>query len=90
MCVRINYIHQEINNGNVCLKWVDTHGNVADVLTKPLSRTSFEQHSNKLIEGHSNKEIEIVSPNNLRNKKRAVKNTQSNMDNVKKTKIKIK
>ena len=70
LCMRINYIHQEIVNKNIQLVWVDTHGQVADLLTKPLSRKFHEEHSEKLTKGFKNKHVQIVHPDNVSNTKR--------------------
>jgi len=51
--MQINYIHQEQKAGTVKLVWINTENNVADILTKPLSIPSFDQHSLTLMHGHN-------------------------------------
>lgn len=51
MVQQINYLHQEIMNGNIELKYIDTDNQVADVLTKALSRIPFERHTHFLTKG---------------------------------------
>ena len=53
LVLRINYIHQEQQNGNIKLKWINTENNVADILTKPLPFTLHEKHSETLMHGHN-------------------------------------
>ena len=36
MVVKLNFIHEQILNGTIALKWIDTKGMVADMLTKAL------------------------------------------------------
>jgi hypothetical protein len=47
LIVRINFIHQEIAARTIVLKYINTDNMVADVLTKPLSATSFNIHAEK-------------------------------------------
>ena len=42
--VRFNYIREKYEEKNFQLEHVDTHEQLADVLTKPLTRTIFEKH----------------------------------------------
>jgi len=58
LLVRLNFIHQEIEKGNIQLIWINSEGNVADMLTKPLSEPLFSKHEKTLMEGFSNMPIE--------------------------------
>ena len=52
LVLRINYIHQEQQNNNIKLKWINTENNVADILTKPLPFKLHTDHSKTLMHGH--------------------------------------
>ena len=52
LVLRINYIHQEQQNNNIKLKWINTENNVADILTKPLPFKLHYDHSKTLMHGH--------------------------------------
>ena len=52
MNLLINYIHQEQQNNNIKLKWINTENNVADILTKPLPFKLHTDHSKTLMHGH--------------------------------------
>ena len=54
LVMRINAIHQEIVNGVIEIKYVDTHSNVVDALTKALPVTPFEQHARTIHHGFRN------------------------------------
>jgi hypothetical protein len=51
LVVRINYIHEEIVNGNIQLKFINSDDQVADVLTKALPMPNFKEHADKLLKG---------------------------------------
>jgi hypothetical protein len=51
MNVRINYIRQEVESGNVKFEFIPSESNVADMLTKALSTKLFQQHSENLMHG---------------------------------------
>ena len=51
LVMRINYIHQEIKNGNVKLIYIDGGDNTADVLTKPLAAAPHTKHAQNLLQG---------------------------------------
>jgi hypothetical protein len=46
--IRYHYIHDMVQRGAIKLKYVSTDEQVADVLTKPLSRVKFEHFRDKL------------------------------------------
>jgi transposase InsO family protein len=54
MVMRLNYIHQEILNGNVTVKFIDTENQVADILTKLLPIKPFSKLRDILLKGHNN------------------------------------
>ena len=58
LLVRLNFIHQEIEKGNIQLIWINSEGNVADMLTKPLLEPLFSKHEKTLMEGFANMPIE--------------------------------
>jgi hypothetical protein len=47
--VRINYIREAINLGNITLKFIENDNNVADGLTKPLDVKKFSKFKSKLL-----------------------------------------
>lgn len=55
MNVRINFIREMINQRIIELHFVPSELNVADVLTKPLSKEPFLRHSEVLMNGFGNK-----------------------------------
>ena len=57
LVMRINAIHQEVVNGVIVIKYIDTHGNVVDALTKALPIIPFEQHTRTLQHGFRNNPI---------------------------------
>jgi len=61
LVMRLNFIHQEIQNGTIRLCYIDTASNVADVLTKALPFVPFKQHADKLTTGFGNKPIQAKS-----------------------------
>ncbi|KAI3702758.1 hypothetical protein L6452_28510 [Arctium lappa] len=42
---RFNYIHDEVGNGDICIRKVHTDHNLADPFTKPLSQAKHEGHA---------------------------------------------
>jgi hypothetical protein len=55
LVLRINYIHECIQNKIIELKYITTENEVADVLTKLLPLPSHERHSSVLLRGHDGK-----------------------------------
>jgi hypothetical protein len=49
--MRIQFIRECINNGLIELVFVRSEDNVADVLTKPLDKETFNKHTDKLFNG---------------------------------------
>ena len=56
--MRINFIRQCINDRTIQVIFIPTDHNVADVLTKPLSRILFEIHRDKLLYGFNGEVIQ--------------------------------
>jgi hypothetical protein len=52
--MRINAIHQGVINKVIVIKYIDTEGNVVDVLTEALPVESFVRHAQKLHHGFGN------------------------------------
>lgn len=42
--VRYHFLREHVGKGVFALRWIPTHRNVADILTKPLARASFQGH----------------------------------------------
>ncbi|KIK15153.1 hypothetical protein PISMIDRAFT_16718 [Pisolithus microcarpus 441] len=42
--VRYHFLQEHVSKGVFALRWIPTHQNVADILTKPLARASFQGH----------------------------------------------
>jgi len=59
LVLRINYIHECIENGTIELKYITTENEVADVLTKLLPLPTHEQHTRILLHGHGGKEPDV-------------------------------
>jgi ribosomal protein S24E len=57
MVVRLNYIHQQVRNKTVVLKYIDTGNNVADTLTKALPIDAFIKHTDTLLHGYKGNPI---------------------------------
>jgi hypothetical protein len=49
MMMRINYIYQEILAKTVEVKYINTHNQVADILTKPLALEQYAVLSDRLL-----------------------------------------
>jgi hypothetical protein len=49
MMMRINYIYQEVLAKTVEVKYINTHNQVADILTKPLAFEQYAVLSNRLL-----------------------------------------
>jgi len=58
LTMRINAIHQEVLNGTIVIKYIDTEGNTVDVLTKALPVESFKRHTHSLHHGFKNIRIQ--------------------------------
>ena len=57
LTMRVNAINQEVVNGVVEIKYIDTENNSVDVLTKALPIIPFVRHTNTLQLGHANRTI---------------------------------
>ena len=57
LTMRVNAINQEVVNGVVEIKYIDTEGNSVDVLTKALPIIPFVRHTTTLQLGHANRAI---------------------------------
>jgi hypothetical protein len=51
MMMRINYIDQEALAKTVEVKYINTHNQVADILTKPLALEQYAVLSDRLLRG---------------------------------------
>ena len=58
LTMRINAINQEVNNGVIEVKYVDTQGNTVDVLTKALPAIPFQLHADTLQHGFRNRPLQ--------------------------------
>jgi len=56
--MRINAIHQEVLNGTIVIKYIDTEGNTVDVLTKAIPVESFKRYTHSLHHGFGNIRIQ--------------------------------
>jgi hypothetical protein len=56
--MRINFIREQINKNIIFLTFVSTENQVADILTKALSKEKFENFSNLLLNGFNNSDPE--------------------------------
>ena len=52
MTMRLNFIHECIQNKTISLKYINTDLEVADVLTKLLPVSAHELHTQRLMKGH--------------------------------------
>jgi hypothetical protein len=59
--MRLNFIHQEIKNGTITLKYIDSQNEIADILTKLLPQSPFIKLRKILLYGHNNIEPNIIS-----------------------------
>ena len=50
--MRLNFIHECIQNKTISLKYINTDLQVADVLTKLLPISAHELHTLRLMKGH--------------------------------------
>jgi hypothetical protein len=41
MVVKINFIQEQVANGTIAIKYINTENQVADILTKPLAQIQF-------------------------------------------------
>jgi len=58
--VRINYIQEQIREGNIMLKYIDTNNQVADILTKPLQPEPFIRHRKHMLTGYGGEDIKVI------------------------------
>jgi hypothetical protein len=63
--LRINYLRECINKRLVRLVFVPTGENVADILTKPLPKTLFEKHREKLLRGFGGNPVTLDETSQL-------------------------
>jgi transposase InsO family protein len=85
MVMRLNYIHQEIVNGNVSIKFIDTTNQIADILTKLLPIQPFSKLRDILLRGHNN-----IAPNAVIKEPKEIKNNLKNFLNIKRKSVKNK
>jgi hypothetical protein len=52
LVMRLNYIHEQVANGTIILKYINTENQVADVLTKNLPIRSHTGFTQFLLRGH--------------------------------------
>ena len=52
MTIRLNFIHECIQDNIISLKYINTDLQVADVLTKVLPVSAHELHTLRLMKGH--------------------------------------
>jgi hypothetical protein len=50
--MRLNYLHEMVENGTILLKYIDTLNQVADILTKLLPLHSHQHFTDILHHGH--------------------------------------
>jgi hypothetical protein len=62
--VRINFIREMINLKAIELHFIPSELNIADVLTKPLSKVPFLRHSEILMNGFGNKPVVTIYDKN--------------------------
>jgi hypothetical protein len=86
MRVRINNVTNEINSGLIYLEYIPTKSMIADVLTKPLYSTLFNQLSHQLLNiGQTPK----PNRNQLSNPNKSSDPTNQSSDHVKSVKFTI-
>jgi hypothetical protein len=51
MMMRINYIYQEVLAKTIEVKYINTHNQVADILTKPLALEQYAVLIDRLLRG---------------------------------------
>jgi hypothetical protein len=71
MMMRINYIYQEVLAKNVEVKYINTHNQVADILTKPLALEQYAVLSDGLLRGFNGVPVTHEYESNLCVKVRA-------------------
>jgi hypothetical protein len=59
LTMRINAIHQEVVNGTIVIKYIDSDSNSVDVLTKALPIIPFERHTHSIQHGFGNSRIHV-------------------------------
>ena len=52
MVMRLNYLHEQVLNKNIELKYINTDEQVADILTKLLAVPKFAKFKKFLLKGH--------------------------------------
>jgi hypothetical protein len=85
MVMRLNYIHQEILNKHIEVKFIDTTNQVADILTKLLPITPFLKLRKILLTGHNN-----VPPTAIIKKSKQTNNKSTFLDKIKRKSVKSK
>ena len=84
--MRLNFIHECIQNKTISLKYINTDLQVADILTKLLPISAHELHTYRLMKGHYG---ELPKSTDL-NRRTMVKTELLKIDNRPKYKIKHK
>jgi transposase InsO family protein len=85
MVMRLNYIHQEILNKHIEVKFIDTTNQVADILTKLLPITPFLKLRKILLTGHNNE-----PPTAIFKKSKQINNKTSFLDKIRRKSVKSK
>jgi hypothetical protein len=67
LVVKINFIQEQVANGNIAIKYINTENQVADILTKPLPQKQFTYLRKYLLDGFDNQPISEIM---LRKRKR--------------------
>ena len=75
--MRINAINQEVNNGVIEVKYVDTQCNTVDVLTKALPVIPFQLHADTLQHGFRNRPLQVKAKKVDRPMKAKLKKTKA-------------
>jgi hypothetical protein len=70
LVMRLNYLHEMVENGTIQLKYIDTFNQVADILTKLLPIFSHEHFTDILLHGHGGSIPEPKSKVIYKSKKR--------------------
>jgi hypothetical protein len=67
LVVKINFIQEQVANGTIAIKYINTENQVADILTKPLAQKKIMSLRKYLLDGFDNQPI---SERMLRKRKR--------------------
>jgi hypothetical protein len=63
MMMQINYIYQEVLATTVEVKYINTHSQVVDILTKPLALEQYAVLSDRLLRGFNG--VPVTHESNL-------------------------